>query len=172
MLCQECKENAASLHFTKIVNGQKTEFHLCDSCAREKGDFIPGSKGFSIHNLLSGLLDFEPSAGENALGAKPAILRCEQCGLTYNQFGKTGRFGCSECYKAFSGRLDPLFKRVHGNIAHVGKIPKRRGGVIRQRREVEQLKMELRQAVEQEEFEKAAELRDRIRGLEKQISGE
>ena len=62
MVCQECGKKPATLHFTKIVNGEKTEFHICESCAREKGDFIPGTtNGFSIHNLLSGLLDFEPS---------------------------------------------------------------------------------------------------------------
>ena len=61
MICQECGKRPATLHFTKIVNGDKNEFHICENCAREKGEMIPGtSNGFSIHNLLSGLLDFEP----------------------------------------------------------------------------------------------------------------
>ena len=68
MHCQECGKKPATLHFTKIVNGEKTEFHICESCAREKGEGIPGtSNGFSIHSLLSGLLDFEPRSS----GAKP-----------------------------------------------------------------------------------------------------
>ncbi|MFD2615249.1 UvrB/UvrC motif-containing protein [Paenibacillus gansuensis] len=169
MICQECGKRPATLHFTKIISGEKTEFHICEVCAREKGELIPGTpNGFSIHNLLSGLLDFEPS--QNAVGAKPQVTRCETCGLSYAQFSKLGRFGCSDCYKHFSGRLEPLFRRVHGSTVHAGKIPKRTGGRIQQQREIESLKKELQERIEAEEFENAAKLRDRIRALEKQIS--
>ncbi|RXZ81445.1 hypothetical protein EBB07_14020 [Paenibacillaceae bacterium] len=169
MLCQECSEKQATLHFTKIVNGEKTEFHICESCAREKGEGIPGTTGgFSIHSLLSGLLDFEKS-NASGLGPKPQTVRCDNCGLTYTQFSKIGRFGCSECYDHFAERLNPLFKRVHGNTVHVGKIPKRSGGRIQSKREVEMLKQKLHQHIEQEEFEKAAGIRDRIRELERNI---
>lgn len=171
MTCQECgKKRPATLHFTKIVNGDKTEFHICEACAREKGEFIPGTpSGFSIHNLLSGLLDFEPSTA-STVTAKPQNMRCENCGLTYSQFGKIGRFGCSNCYKQFSGRLDPLFKRVHGNTTHIGKVPKRTGGLIKHKREIENLKKDLSLLIEREEFEQAAEIRDKIKELEKKVS--
>ncbi len=170
MMCQECGSKPATLHFTKIVNGEKTEFHFCDSCAREKGELIPGtSNGFSIHNLLSGLLDFDPT-GKGSASSKPQHSRCEECGLTYTQFSKIGRFGCSSCYQYFSDRLDPLFKRVHGNVVHVGKVPVRSGGKIKQQRELERLKRELQLRVEREEFEAAASLRDKIRALEREIA--
>ncbi len=169
MLCQECNKRPATLHFTKIVNGEKTEFHFCESCAREKGELIPGTpNGFSIHNLLSGLLDFDPG---NSSVSKGQALRCDNCGLTYSQFSKIGRFGCNECYRHFSERLDPLFKRVHGNVVHVGKIPKRTGGRIQIKKEMEELKKELKQRVEREEFEQAAQVRDRIRELERNMEG-
>jgi protein arginine kinase activator len=171
MICQECGKKPSTLHFTKIINGEKTEFHICESCAREKGELIPGTpNGFSIHNLLSGLLDFEPSTADN-MGTKSQLLRCEHCGLTYSQFSKLGRFGCSSCYRQFSDRLDPLFKRVHGNISHVGKVPKRSGGLIKTKREIEILKRELMDHIVQEEFEHAAKVRDLIRELEKKIAG-
>lgn len=171
MMCQECGNKPATLHFTKIVNGEKTEFHICESCAREKGELIPGtSNGFSIHNLLSGLLDFDPSGKTSLGGSKAQPIRCEECGLTYTQFSKIGRFGCSSCYKYFTDRLDPLLKRVHGNVVHVGKVPVRTGGRIQQQREIEKLKRELQHKIEREEFEAAAGLRDRIRELERQIS--
>lgn len=171
MLCQECGKKPATLHFTKIVNGEKTEFHICESCAREKGEMIPGTaNGFSIHSLLSGLLDFDPSGKGNAVAQKAQTLRCEDCGLTYTQFSKIGRFGCSSCYKYFADRLDPLFKRVHGSIKHLGKIPKRRGGSIQSKRELEELKKELQYRIIHEEFEDAAKIRDQIRELEKKIS--
>ncbi|MGG1313089.1 MULTISPECIES: UvrB/UvrC motif-containing protein [Cohnella] len=168
MVCQECGKRPATLHFTKIVNGEKTELHICEACAREKGEMIPGTaSGFSIHNLLSGLLDFEPSG----VGAKPEVIRCEKCGLTYAQFSKMGKFGCSHCYKEFSERLDPLLKRVHGNTVHVGKVPKRAGGHLKTKREIDRLKKEMQARIDREDFETAAQLRDRIRELEKEITG-
>lgn len=170
MLCQECGKKQATLHFTKILNGEKTEFHICESCAREKGELIPGTpNGFSIHNLLSGLLDFEPSS-HNPTAAKAPPNRCEQCGLTYTQFSKVGRFGCSSCYKYFDDKLDPLFKRVHGSTFHTGKVPKRSGGLIKYKREIENLKKELLLRIDKEEFEEAAQLRDVIRDLEKKVA--
>ncbi|WP_018754027.1 UvrB/UvrC motif-containing protein [Paenibacillus sanguinis] len=174
MQCQECGKRPATLHFTKIVNGEKTEFHICESCAREKGELIPGtSGGFSIHNLLSGFLDFSPANKGLISGTKPPEhLRCEECGMTYSQFSKIGRFGCSSCYKYFNDRLDPLFKKVHGNTVHVGKIPKRSGGHIQFKRKLDNLRQELQQRIVQEEFEAAAALRDQIRELEKNMSAE
>ncbi|KTD84352.1 UvrB/UvrC motif-containing protein [Paenibacillus etheri] len=174
MQCQECGVKPATLHFTKIVNGEKTEFHICESCAREKGELIPGTAGgFSIHSLLSGLLDLEGAGKEKSAATKTTqSLQCENCGMTYSQFSKLGRFGCSSCYKYFNSALDPLFKRVHGSTSHVGKIPKRAGAQIVFKRQIDELKQELQQSIIQEEFEKAAELRDQIRKLEKEITQE
>ncbi|MBR2568944.1 MAG: UvrB/UvrC motif-containing protein [Paenibacillus sp.] len=175
MMCQQCGEKPATLHFTKIINGQKTEFHLCESCAREKGDILQGANdGFSIHNLLSGLMNLDQSSGSLHNGlygfstSKPAPekLKCDHCGLSFEQFSKMGRFGCDECYQAFRPRLDPILKRVHGNVVHVGKIPKRGGVAMNQRRELEDLRKKLQESIELEQFEVAAELRDRIRELE------
>lgn len=171
MQCQECGKKPATLHFTKIVNGEKTEFHICESCAREKGELIPGTAGgFSIHNLLSGLLNFEQTSNGSVSSQSPASLRCENCGLTYSQFSKLGRFGCGQCYHYFEDKLDPLFRRVHGNTAHSGKIPRRAGGQLQQRRQIDELKAQLQRSVEHEEFEKAAKLRDQIRELERKLT--
>lgn len=170
MQCQECGKRPATLHFTKIVGGEKTELHICESCARDKGEFIPGTQsGFSIHNLLSGLLDFEQAGAGTA---KPPAVRCDTCGMTYAQFSKIGRFGCSHCYRHFGERLDPLLKRVHGNTVHVGKIPKRAGGKVKAQREIERLKLEMRGHIDKEDFEAAARIRDTIRQLEKDIGAE
>ncbi|QJC50626.1 hypothetical protein HGI30_02840 [Paenibacillus albicereus] len=173
MLCQECGKRPATLHFTKIINGDKNEFHICETCARERGEGLPGApNGFSIHSLLSGLMDFDPAGKGSGQGQAPAQpLRCEECGLTYPQFKKLGRFGCSSCYKHFGDRLDPLFKRVHGSTAHVGKIPQRSGGLIKTRREIDRLRQEMQSSIQKEEFETAAKLRDEIRLLEKQLQG-
>ncbi|WP_274654105.1 UvrB/UvrC motif-containing protein [Paenibacillus humicola] len=171
MICQECEKRPATLHFTKIVNGEKTEFHICESCAREKGEGLPGTaNGFSIHSLLSGLLDFEPGGTAGAGSAKQQTLRCDACGLTYAQFSKMGRFGCSQCYAKFGDKLDPILKRVHGNTVHTGKVPKRSGGKIKLKRQIEQLRRDLNEQIVREEFESAAKLRDQIRELERKAA--
>jgi protein arginine kinase activator len=168
MQCQECGKRAATLHFTKIINGEKSEVHFCDACARDKGEIIPGTaNGFSIHNLISGLLDFDPQSQSSINAASKSLLHCDNCGLSYAQFSKIGRFGCSSCYQSFTTRLDPLLRRIHGNTAHVGKVPKRSGSDIQAKREVDRLKKELKSCIEQEEFEKAASIRDQIRKLDK-----
>lgn len=142
MLCQECNMRPATLHFTKIVNGEKTEFHICETCAKEKGEMIPGTpNGFSIHSLLSGMLDFDSSTKSQSSGhSVPQNLQCKDCGMTYTQFSKLGRFGCPSCYQYFDSRLDPLFKRVHGSTSHVGKVPVRTGGRLKVKRQIDDLK--------------------------------
>lgn len=174
MNCEECGKRPATLHLTKIVNGEKTEYHICEHCAQDKGHVFPDFHNFSIHNILSGLLNFDTplknSMGmpnHQTVGQKP--MRCETCGLTYAQFSKSSRFGCSDCYRYFGERLDPLFRRIHGNTQHIGKVPERTGGQLKLRRELEQMKSLLQQYVMSEEFEKAAEIRDRIRALEKKL---
>lgn len=172
MLCQECGQRQATLHFTKIVNGEKMEIHLCETCAKEKGEVLPGMHNtFSIHNLLSGLLNFDTSGG--TIGAPyTQSLRCNHCGLTYAQFSRSGRFGCANCYSTFGERLEPLFRKVHGgNAIHYGKIPKRTGGLIQLRRQLQELKFRLQQSIQREEFELAAQLRDQIRDLEEKLQG-
>jgi protein arginine kinase activator len=170
MKCQDCQQRQATLHFTKIINGEKTEFHICEQCAREKGEHFPGTNSFSIHQLLSGLLNFEQPMKTGQEKENPIQeLSCEKCGMTYEQFTRVGRFGCAHCYKSFEAKLDPLLKRVHsGNHSHTGKIPVRIGGGIQLQKQIDTLKVELKTHIEQEEFELAAEVRDQVRSLEKQ----
>lgn len=167
MLCQECGQHPASYHFTKIVNGEKTEFHLCESCTKEKGDTLFHYGNFSLHQLLSGLMNLEPSVPQVVQGQGP--VRCENCGMTYQQFTKAGRFGCSECYRYFAGSLEPLFRRIHGSTRHLGKVPQRTGGHLKLKKQLAELKDRLQLAVNREEFEEAAQLRDQIRALEERL---
>lgn len=165
MKCQECGQKPATVHFTKIVQGDKSEIHLCESCAKEKGEWMnKTSAGFSINSLLSGLLNFESPVG--TVAAPP---RCTTCGLTYTQFSQVGRFGCADCYNHFQPRLEPLLRKVHGSTSHAGKVPQRTGGIIKKRRELDELRSKLQGAIQQEKFEEAAVLRDKIRELEQQL---
>jgi len=173
MLCQECQQRQASLHFTKIINGEKTEFHICETCAKDKGEYIPGSNSFSIHQLLSGLLDADQpfSSTKNETFEKPKPeLKCSHCGMSYHQFAEIGKFGCADCYASFEEKLDPVFRRIHGgNALHSGKIPKRKGKDLHIHREIEELKETLKKQIDEEEFEEAAKTRDQIRSLESNL---
>jgi protein arginine kinase activator len=172
MLCEECQKRDATVHYTKVVNDQKTEYHLCEQCAREKGelDFPMGfDPGFSIHSLLAGLLDMSnPSLSVEKKAASAS--QCPNCGLDYAQFSKTGRLGCADCYSAFQRQLEPLLRRIQGTSTHSGKVPGRQGDGLKLEREIKRLERELENAVGLEEFEKAAELRDQLRELRQQLT--
>ncbi|KPV44180.1 UvrB/UvrC motif-containing protein [Alicyclobacillus ferrooxydans] len=170
MLCQECKERPATVHFTKIVAGEKSEFHLCEQCAQEKGDFFAkAAQAFNFNHLLSGLLNMESSPGVPT--AQPT-LRCPSCGMSYSQFTQLGRFGCPSCYDSFSARLDPLLRRIQSSETHTGKVPLRAGEQVKGRKELQRLRQDLQRSIAAEQFEEAAQLRDRIRQLEQTLDGQ
>lgn len=170
MLCENCGVRSATLHFTKIVNGEKNEFHLCEVCAEEKGELLTGeSDPFSFHHLLSGLLNFDQMLNGHSV-INQDTLHCNSCGLTFNQFRKTGKFGCSDCYKNFESKLEPIFRRIHGNSQHSGKVPLRTGKEIKLKKELSDLKSKLQHKIMTEEFEEAAKIRDKIKALELKLS--
>jgi protein arginine kinase activator len=162
MQCEECGKKLASVHIIKIENGNKTDMHLCEQCAVQKKP-ITIKANFSMQDLVAGILK------SGTMGPfKVDIVheaKCTVCGLTYSKFKATGKFGCSNCYKVFGEKLNPLFKRLHGNIIHTGKLPSKAGNKIKLDREIEKLKQELNTAVNNEEYEKAAEIRDKIRDI-------
>lgn len=159
MLCQDCGEKVASIIFTQIVDNTKTMLYLCKDCAAKRGFQPPTLLGTtpSPGNLLAGMAE----EGE-------AELECSSCSLTYSEFKKDGRLGCGDCYSAFSNKLCDLLRKIHGSNQHLGKRPvynersKLRQSII-------QLQEELKRAVEQEEFERATELRDEIAELERRM---
>ncbi|MEH7072332.1 UvrB/UvrC motif-containing protein [Neobacillus drentensis] len=175
MICQECNQRPAALHFTKIINGEKTEVHLCEKCAQEKGEMFifNGESGFAFNNLLAGLLNIDPSFQKPSQSPfhQEEILHCDSCSMTFQQFLKVGRFGCSHCYESFKEQLNPVLRRLHsGNWTHNGKIPKRIGGGIHLKKQIDELKNNLKESISSEEFEKAAEIRDEIRQLERKLA--
>lgn len=166
MICEKCKQNNATVHLTKIINNKKIELHLCEECARKSQD-MSFENPFTINNFLTGLLDSVQSSPIKVDYIKTTT--CSKCGMSYGKFKQLGRLGCSECYKAFNEKLMPLVKSVHGSKQHTGKVPKKAGSVIRLKREIMTMKKELNRAIDKEEFERAAELRDKIKLLEKDL---
>ena len=163
MLCELCKQSQATVHLTEIVNDQMTELHLCEACANEKGAQVESH--FGLSDLLAGLADIgkSPEAEEEAVSKA-----CPGCGMTYEDFRKVGRLGCADCYPTFKRSLASLLKRIHGSPHHVGKSPARLVKPQKARTELADLKRRLERAIETEEFEDAANLRDQIRDIEQQ----
>jgi len=159
-MCDICNKKEATVHLTEIVNDQVTKLHLCEECAKEKGAEM--EEHFGLSDLLAGLSDL----GET-IESKGVDIKCPNCGLTYQNFRRIGRFGCGECYETFKKELVPLLKRIHGADRHIGKVPLRVGKTAKDTRTLQDMKLQLDKAIEQEEFEEAARLRDKIKELEK-----
>ena len=161
MLCDICGKGEATVHLTEIVNSKMTKLHLCESCAKEKGAEM--EEHFGLSDLLAGLSDLGASIEPEAMDA----VKCSNCALTYQDFKKIGRFGCSECYEAFKAQIAPLLKRIHGADKHAGKMPLTVGKTVKEAKTLQDLKVRMEKAIQSEEFEEAAKVRDMIKDLEK-----
>ena len=171
MLCQHCKKNEATTHVKTMVNGKYAEYRLCPECAHELGyDSMFTDFSADFGGLLSSFFS-------NALPAISGATHCDTCGSTLNDIKRTGKVGCADCYDTFFSELMPTIRNVHGNTEHKGKRP----GVIEYTVNEEEnksdndapsedkigtLRAELKEAIEKENFERAAQLRDEIKGLE------
>ena len=163
MQCDICGKKKATVHLTEIVDEQMSEMHLCEDCAREKN--VQMEQQFGLADLLAGLADF----GKQSKDAEKIKIKCATCTLSYEDFRKFGRLGCSECYNSFKEHLGTLLKKIHGSNRHLGKTPLRNQVPPlknNKKDSMDDLKDQLQQAIRAENFEKAAQLRDKIHELE------
>lgn len=169
MLCSRCHKNEANVYYSQVVNGQKQELHICSQCAKEL-NLSAGTGLFSVDNFINGFLG---KGFYNAITPQqtPTQTACSSCGLSLDGFARTGRFGCPSCYEVFKPYLPEMLKKIHGSAAHTGKVPVRLQGKVRIRNRLEELKLELAKAIANEEFERAAVLRDEIRKTTAQADG-
>jgi protein arginine kinase activator len=180
MLCNLCNKNQATVHLTEIIDEQMSELHLCDDCARKKS--MQMEQQFGLSDLLGGLVEY----GKQISGSDktPVAAQCSFCGLTYEDFRKIGRLGCSECYVSFAKHLGPLLKRIHGASQHIGKepviisepsipaaTPPAKPLRAKVSTDINDLKTKLQEAISKEEFEEAARLRDLIKEKESKKKG-
>lgn len=167
MLCQICGKNPASVHFTEIHDNQMSEIHVCERCAEDKGMHAsPTQHKFEIAELLAGLADTMTQSDDERVGH----VQCPRCGLLYSQFKETGRLGCAHCYHTFQFQLRRLLRQIHGDTRHRGKSPRRETDSASPSRRIQRLHDDLQRAVEREEFERAAELRDTIAQLQAELA--
>lgn len=170
MICQSCGKKEANVSIKTVINGHLKEEHYCSECAAKNGassglmDF-----GASFSSLLGGMFSGLPKAADEP--------RCESCGASFDEISKDGNMGCPDCYNTFRARINPMIQRIHGTSRHSGKKPESMEltvtdnavdivPVVKEETPVESKKRELNEAVEAQNFEYAAKLRDEIKELE------
>ncbi|MGN6391491.1 MAG: UvrB/UvrC motif-containing protein [Gemmatimonadales bacterium] len=164
MSCDQCREREAVIHLTQIVNEQVTTLHLCERCAAEKGVESPGS---AVKTPLGSFLAAMGKGPEQTPSPRAAAETCQRCGATFQDFRESGRLGCPDCYRTFESPLRDLLRRLHGSTHHLGERYAERAPSSEEAREKPaDLREQLRLAVETENFELAAELRDRLKVME------
>ena len=177
MICDHCHKNEATIHMTNIVNNQKTEQHLCNTCAnklQQEGKLSPYSSfmndmwddSFFTNDFFKNMV-----YPDNLLKSHQS-KHCPRCGISYDEFNRVGKFGCDKCYETFASEIKPLLKRLQGSTEYEGTVPSHENNVFKAKYEAKQLRQQLESAIQAEKFEDAAILRDKIKELEAIIGGD
>ena len=165
MLCNECGKNPATIHIVTVFGDKQKGEDLCQECWQKRNAKILGGLNLNVGELLSQLLT---GSAPEPREEKPDLV-CPSCGMTYKEFSKTGHLGCAKCYEAFGTQLKSTLKSVHGHTHHVGKVPEYLETELRAQRELQEARRQMEECIKNEEFERAAFLRDKIRALEAEI---
>ncbi len=163
-LCQNCNKAPATVHLLDIVppDGEKRERHLCERCASEEG--LTSQQHESINQILNTFI-------KKASGTKESTdLVCPQCGMTFREFRSQGLLGCPNDYTVFEKVLSPLIERAHeGATHHVGRSPNAGNIAPTKHSRLAKLRRDMKEAIEIEDYETAARLRDQVQELETEI---
>ncbi|MGB5107409.1 MAG: UvrB/UvrC motif-containing protein [Candidatus Zixiibacteriota bacterium] len=163
MLCEDCRKQDATVHMKQVINGQKVVLNLCSNCAKRRGFSNP------LKNIPFPLADFLTSMVSGSIAepdSEMTGLTCSSCGLTYDKFAKTGRLGCGECFNTFRQPLADLLRKIHGSNLHRGKRQSSNAEGMDTLKEEARLKDELKTAITNEDFERAAQIRDLIKDIQ------
>lgn len=165
MQCKFCK-NPATIHLSQIVDDKVVKVDLCEECAKAKG--VDDPVGYSLTDLLTGL-GASNTKGSGPKGSpEPA---CPRCGYTQADFKKTGRLGCPTCYETFHEGMESLLKSMHRGTRHQGKTPAAMKKTVDFSEKLDTLQADLQAAIEREDYERAATLRDQIKQLKEENPG-
>lgn len=177
MLCEKCKKNEATIYYHENVNGREKTYRLCAECEKEmeKNGEIDKINTFdsffdefenpfkSMNKLLNGFF----GEGGALLGTHGTVeeKKCPSCGMTFREFAESGMAGCPDCYAAFEKELEPTISRVQGKKQHVGRAPSGMREKIEMKHRINALEAERKEAVNNENYERAAEIRDELKRL-------
>lgn len=193
MLCEKCKQREAIVHKQAVVNGVSRSEHLCSVCAANEGNnWIDNIDSFFSNDFFSEEIMsdwFQPFF--KVIGTSKSVVpqpkrkenNCPRCGMTWIEFQQYGLLGCSECYNHFNEQLPPLLRRLYGQSEHFGKKPYNDGdkavvfvseveNYLTGLSEKEKLQQVMQKAIDDENFEEAARLRDDIKALEAKEDGD
>lgn len=161
--CDLCHKHEAVMKVRMLdKDGKSTEIEVCAECASRRGFSEAEQVKLNIAQVLA-----EMKSGKTA--AEDQKLVCGRCGLTFAQFKRSGRLGCADCYESFRAKLEPLVRRLHNSVQHVGKTASCGRSAARARFNAQRLNSELAQAIEQEDYERAALLRDQLKRAAKDV---
>lgn len=190
MLCDICKKNVATFHYTEVVGGVKSEHHLCSECAADTDvsyytTLFDSDVNFT--KLLAGILSGQGLKAKKEGNDYTNNVKCPRCGMGFSEFLEGSAFGCTECYEVFKPLISDTIKKIQGSVEHVGKIPAKYRDITNENNtnepeesgkdnaqinEIDVLTRKLKEAIEIEDFEEAARLRDAIEKLKKEGEGD
>lgn len=162
MKCQICGQDDATVQVVNTFAGHQQELLLCPACAEANKIVMQSLQGMDIDKLVQETAEQLTQAFDGLLISNPNNKKCDQCGITYEEFVRTGKLGCPHDYEVFANELKQVGKHIHGSTKHVGKCPS--GASITQ--QLRLLNEKLSKAVETENYEEAASLRDQIKTLQ------
>lgn len=156
----------AAVHLTQVINEEKVTLNLCRECAEKRGFRNPlEGVPFPLAEFLASML----SQAQLQKPEKHPHIVCSACGMSFSDFTQCGRLGCGNCYVTFRSQLDDLLRKVHGSTLHRGKFPQTTGDVMQPLREERKLQEDLKKAIQDEDFERAAQIRDRLKTMTKKV---
>lgn len=178
MRCQHCNQNEATTFIKKNINGHKEEMYLCSECAKELGvmdEFrIPSMSEMFGDSFLGNFL----GAGVAAMNSLAGVDRCQTCGSSFNDIVQSGRMGCADCYDKFEDKLEPSLRKIHGKTKHIGKFVSYseeneksedigdKKEQASEKSELESLQEQMKAAINEQRFEDAAVIRDKIKEIQ------
>ena len=179
MMCSNCGKREANFMYTEIINGVKKEINLCSDCANKLGvlDMSFNMPSFDFSNFFGDFLNEYDSLMPSIFSDKIRTLKCTGCGMEYDEFLSTGKFGCSNCYEVFQDKIEPLLRQLHGDTKYLGKksgndfkaVKVQKAStkeIVKDENKIESLKERLKDAIKVENYEEAAKIRDEIKALE------
>lgn len=179
MMCSNCGKREANFMYTEIINGVKKEINLCSNCANKLGvlDMSFNMPSLDFSNFFGDFLNEYDSLMPSIFSDKVKTLKCTGCGMEYDEFLSTGKFGCSNCYEVFQDKVEPLLRQLHGDTKYLGKksgndfkaVKVQKSSTkeaVKDENKIESLKERLKDAIKVENYEEAAKIRDEIKALE------
>ncbi len=162
-VCQECGRDKAKIHITDFIDGKPVKKHICQKCYDAEGG-MPSLSSSDLFAKLVGIIAPEVK--------KAGRQKCSDCGIDYIEFRQSFKFGCAKDYVLFKDALDELFEDIHGASHHTGRVPEGKAqSATGTKQRVEMLNRELAKAVEKEDFERAAQLKRKIKQVEQSSVG-